>query len=247
MKGQLTVCGAQAVHCATTARGAALPAPGAAVQERPCSAGPEPAALPEVGQSGGHDKSELGTATGRPLDGDRPTMRLDQPLDDEQAEPGATTALGSPELAEDARHELGGDTVPLVTNRDRDRRPADRPQAAQAARLARGRARTAGATGGYGFDRLYHNRHRTSTVPDRVLHQIPEYLVHLVGVQPGLGKLAGDGHLEPLRRLPGGDPAGDYLLRPLGDADELAVDLHPAGLDAGHVQQLGDKPGDPVG
>jgi len=43
-----------------------LPVP-APVQEHPVSAGPEPAALPEVGQSGGHDKSELGTATGRPL------------------------------------------------------------------------------------------------------------------------------------------------------------------------------------
>src|SRR5436190_13654522 len=117
----------------------------------PCSAGPEPAALPEVGQSGGHDKSELGTATGRPLDGDRPALRLDQPLDDEQAEPGTTTPLGSPELAEDPRHQLGGNTIPLVANRDRNRRPADRPQAARPARRA---------TGGYGFDRLYHNRHR---------------------------------------------------------------------------------------
>src|SRR5215472_16036068 len=126
--------------------------------------------------------------------------------------------------------------------------PSSRTETATAgAPTARRLPGTPGATGGYGFDRLYHNRHRTSTVPDRVLHQVPEYLVHLVGVQPGLGKLAGDDHLEPLRRLPGGDPAGDYLLHPLGNADELAVDLHPAGLDAGHVQQLGDEPGDPVG
>src|SRR5215472_8689316 len=163
MKGQLTVCGAQAVHCATTARGAAL-------QERPCSAGPEPAALPEVGQSGGHDKSELGTATGRPLHGDRPAVRLDQPFDDEQAEPGAAAALGPPELAEDPRHELGGDAVALVTDRDRNGGPAGRARAAQAARRTGSHVRTAGD----GFDRLYHNRHRTSTVPDRVLDQVAE-------------------------------------------------------------------------
>ena len=63
---------------------------------------------------------------------------------------------------------------------------------------------------------------------DRVLDQIAEYLVHLVGVQPGLGQFPGDYHAEPVGRLPGGHPPGDDLLYPLGDADELAVDLHPA-------------------
>src|SRR5262249_17417502 len=150
----------------------------------PCPAGPEPAALPEVGQSGGHDKSELGTAAGRPLHGDRPTVRLDQAFDDEQAEPGAAAALGAPELAEDPRHELRGDAVALAPDRDRNGGPAGRARAEQAARRTGGRIRTAGATGGDGFDRLYHNRHRTSTVPDRVLDQIAEDLVHLVGIQP---------------------------------------------------------------
>src|SRR5512140_3003086 len=93
------------------------PGPAPPSRNTPCSAGPEPAALPEVGQSGGHDKSELGTAARRPLHGDRPAVRLDQPFDDEQAEPGAAAALGAPELAEDPRHELWGDTVTRVTDR----------------------------------------------------------------------------------------------------------------------------------
>jgi hypothetical protein len=136
---------------------------------------------------------------------------------------------------------------PLITDRDRNGGPTGRARAVQAARRAGSRIRTARATDGDGFDRLYHNRHRTSTVPDRVLDQVAEYLVHLVGIQPGLGQLPGDHHPEPVPGLPGGDPPGDDLLHPFGNADELAVDLHPAGLDAGHVQQLGDEPGDPVG
>src|SRR2546429_970840 len=125
-----------------TGRGAG---PGTAPPSRntPCSAGPEPAALPEVGQSGGHDKSELGTATGRPLHGDRPAVSLDQPFDDEQAEPGAAAARGAPELAEDPRHELGGDAVALVTDRDRNRGLATGVRAAQTARRTGDRTRTA--------------------------------------------------------------------------------------------------------
>ena len=85
----------------------------------------------EVGQSGGHGKSELGAAAGRLLHGDRPAVRLDQALHDEQAEPGAAAALGPPELPEDPRDELRRDAVALVADGDRDAvgRRAWRPRA----------------------------------------------------------------------------------------------------------------------
>ena len=46
---------------------------------------------------------------------------------------------------------------------------------------------------------------------------------------------------------PGGDPARDDLPRAVGHVDELPVHLHPAGLDPGDVEQLGDQPCHPVG
>src|SRR6185437_15429842 len=163
MEGRLTVCDAQAVHCATAARGAAPPTPGAVRGLTRAMTAAEP----------GTPRAPLGRG---PPHGDRPAVRLDQPFDDEQAEPGAAAPLGAPELAEDPRRELGGDAVALVADRNRSGGPAGRARSAQAARRTGSRIRTAGD----GFDRLYHNRHRTSTVSDRVLDQIAEYLVHLV-------------------------------------------------------------------
>ena len=78
---------------------------------------------------------------------------------------------------------------------------------------------------------LHHNRYDTSAVPDRVLHEIAEDLVDLVGVEPGLWQVVRGLEAEPVLGLAGGDPAGDDLARPLGHVDELAAHLHPAGLD----------------
>ena len=93
-------------------------------------------------------------------------VRLDQALDDEQAEACATAALRAPELAEHAGGELGRDARALVANRHRD---------------------TGGACD---HRRLDHSSNRTSTVPDCVLNKVGQDLVDLVGVQPGLGQLA---------------------------------------------------------
>src|SRR5690348_9890416 len=71
-------------------------------------------------RTGGHGKSELGTALRGALHGDRPAVRLDQALDDVEAEPRATAALGTPELPEDPRHEFRRDTIALVPYGDRD-------------------------------------------------------------------------------------------------------------------------------
>src|SRR5215472_1579298 len=173
-------------------------------------------------------------------------MRLDEPLDDVEPEPRAATPLGPPELPEDARHEFGGDAVALVAHRDRDRagRGARGGRPGTAGRA--GRARVADDPGAGDFGGLYHDSHGTSTVPHRVLDEVPENLVHLVGVEPGFRQFRGNDHTEPVRGIAGRDAAGDYLLYTFGDVDELTVNLHPARLDAGHVKKLGDEPGDPV-
>ena len=106
-----------------------------------------------------------------------------------------------------------------------------------------GRIRCPGADG---LDRLHHNRHGTSAVPYRVLDEVAEDLVHLVRVQPGLRQVRRGLDPEPVRGVAGRDPPGDDLLGPLRDVHQLAVDLDPARLDPGHVQQLGDQPGHPV-
>ena len=79
-----------------------------------------------------------------------------------------------------------------------------------------------------GVHRLYHDSHGTSTVPDRVLDQVAEDLVDLVRVQPGLRQLRRGLDAEPVGRVTGGHPAGDDLLHPLRDVDQLAVHLDPA-------------------
>src|SRR5215831_11005068 len=114
------------------------------------------------GRPYGQDKSELRAATGRAADRDVAIERLYQALHDVQAQAGTATALAPPELAEHPWHHLRGDPLALVAHRHGDRRVAADMRA------------------------LYHNGHDTSPVPDRVLHEVSEDLVDLVGVQPGI-------------------------------------------------------------
>src|SRR5215468_6977353 len=187
------------------------------------------AGLSEFGQAGGHGKSELGTAPGGALHGDRAAVRLDQPFDDVEAESRAATALGPPELAEDPRHEFRRDAVPLITDGDRDT-------------LAPG----PDGAGACGFLRLHHDSYGTSAVPYGILNKVPENLVDLVRVKPRLGEPVGGHHPVPVGWVAGCHPPGHDFLYSLRDADQLAVDLHPPRLDPRHVQQFGDQPGDPV-
>src|SRR5262249_40658405 len=110
----------------------------------------------------GHDKSELGPAAGRAAHADGAAVGLDQALDDVQAQAGATAPLAPPELAEHARGDLGRDALALVADGDGGRYHV------------------------VYLGRLDHDGHDTSAVPNRVLHQVAEDLVDLVGVQPGL-------------------------------------------------------------
>src|SRR5580704_9264658 len=202
----------------------------ATVAPRPALAPGRPwRGLSVLGLAGGHGKSKLGAALGGALHGDRAAVRLDQALDDVEAEPGAATALGPPELAEDPRDEFRRDAVTLVANADRDA-AAPGPDGA----------------GASGFQRLHHDSHGTSTMPHGVLNKVAQDLVDLVRVEPCLGKLVGDHDLVPVGLVAGRHPPGDELLHSFRDADELPVDLHPARLDPRHVEQFGDEPGDPV-
>ena len=137
--------GPRAEHRATAKLGASRP-------ERRSEPRLSPPHMP-----GGHGKSELRTALRRPLHGNRPAVRLDQPLDDVEAEPGTTAALGPPELPEDPRHKFRRDTVALVPDGDRDAL-GPRPD----------------GTGARGYQRLYHDSHGTSAVPYGVLNKVSE-------------------------------------------------------------------------
>ena len=128
---------------------------------------------------GGHGKSELGAAAGRPAHGDRAAVRLDQALDDVQAEAG--TAAGWPlrlpprglprqNWRKTRGATLGRDALALVADGHGDR--------------------ARGSSSPSRLRRLHHDGHGAGAVPDRVLHQVAEDLVDLVGVQPGLGQLA---------------------------------------------------------
>src|SRR6202044_377565 len=120
------------------------------------------------GRARGHGKSELGAAAGRAAHGDVAAERLDQALDDVQAETGAARALATPQLAEHPGRHLRGAPLPLVAPGDGDRLVAADPRA------------------------LYHDRYDTSPVPDGVFHEVGEDLVDLVGVQPGVREVADD-------------------------------------------------------
>src|SRR5579864_266931 len=177
------------------------------------------------GDARGHGKSELGAAAGRVRHRDVAVHRLDEALHDVQAKAGPATALAAPELAEYPDGHLRRYALALIAHGHGD---------GFALITVHPRA-------------LYHDRNDTSPVPDRVFHEVAEDLVDLVGIQPGLRQVGRRVQPEPVFRLAGGDPASDDLAGPLGDVDELAPHLHPAGLDAGDVEQLGDQPGHPVG
>src|SRR6516165_11148897 len=174
------------------------------------------------GRPRGQGKSELRAATWRAAHRDVAIERFYQALYDVQAQAGAATALAPPELAEHPRRHLRGDPLTLVAHRHGDRLVAADARA------------------------LYHNGHDTSPVPDRVLHEVSEDLVDLVGVQPGVRQAGTLLQAETVLRLAGGDPARHELPCSFRDIHELPVYLHPAGFDSGHVEQLGDQPGDPV-
>src|SRR3984893_2584505 len=150
--------------------------------------------LPEVRRSGGHGKSELGAAAGGPLHRDRPTVRLDQALDDVQAKTCPTTALRAPELPEDPRHESRGDAIALVAHGYHDSTGTSGPGGRRCS------VRADPGPGADGLDRLHHNRHGSSAVTYRVLDEVAEDLVHLVRVQPGLRQVRRGLAPEPVRR-----------------------------------------------
>src|SRR5262245_54413299 len=93
-------------------------------------------------------------------------MGLHQALDNEEPEPGATAPLGAPEPGEDPGRNLGRDTGPLVADSHRHTRSPSHDR------------------------RLHHSRYGTSPVTDRILDQVREDLVDLVGIEPGLWQLA---------------------------------------------------------
>src|SRR5260370_5664087 len=148
------------------------------------------------GRPGGQDKSELRAAAGRAVHGDGAAERLDQALDDVQAQAGAAAALAAPELAEDPGGHLPGNALPLVAHGH-----GDRPIAVN-------------------LSALYHASDDTTTVADGVLHEVAGELVDLVGVQPGLGQaLRGGLEAEPVFRLARRDPAPHDPLCPGRDVN----------------------------
>src|SRR5215470_14241774 len=85
------------------------------------------------------------------------------------------------------------------------------------------------------------------TVPDRILNEVREDLVDLVGVKPSLWQPGGNLDLESALRLPRRDPASYHASRAGREVDKLALHLDPPCLDPRHVEQLGDQSSDPVG
>ncbi len=81
----------------------------------------------------------------------------------------------------------------------------------------------------------------------RVLQQVAEHLVELVGIGPQLSQRARDRHPEPVRGVPGGDHRRDVPPDDGADVDGLTAYLQPPGVDPADVEQLGDEAGDPVG
>src|ERR1700722_264326 len=189
---------------------------------------PAPAPSGEVGRPGGHGKSELRPAFGGTQHGDRTVVRLHQALHDEQAQARAAAALGPPERPGHPRGDLGGHALALVAHGHRDPRDVPAPVLTW-------------------IRWLHHNSYGPSAVPHGVLHEVAEDLVDLVLVQPGFREGVVHFEPEPVRLVARRDPAGDRLLRAGGNVHQLPVYLEPPGLDPGHVQQLGDEPGHPVG
>ncbi len=84
-------------------------------------------------------------------------------------------------------------------------------------------------------------------VPERVLDEVGQDLVETVGVGPHLGKVLGDFDGEAVALLAARDRTLDMSRVDGADVDGQRPDLQPPGVDPGHVEQLGDQPGDPVG
>src|SRR5271165_3751522 len=123
----------------------------------------------------GHDKSELGAAAGRTAHADGAAVRLDETLDDVEAQTGAAAVLASaaaaaglaaPELTEHPGRHVRRDALALVAHGNGDRVEFS----LFAVQLCR----------------FHHDCYDTSPVPDGVFRQVAEDLVDLVGIQPGL-------------------------------------------------------------
>ncbi len=151
-------------------------------------------------------------------------VHLGEATDDVEAEPGAAALAALPELREHPEAHLGRDALALVVDDD--------PDAGLVAQLTRA-------------ERDERDPHGALAVPDGVLDQVGDHLGELVGVGVDLGQVVGD--LEGDRA---GRPGRDRLDDPAGEQAGVAgprVQLEPAGVDAGHVEELGDQPAQPVG
>ena len=175
-----------------------------------------------------------------------PPCASTSPLTMYRPSPAPPRRLVPPELAEDPRHELGGDAVALVADRDRHGGPppahAARAARRTGSRIARLVPRLAAVSTG---------STTTVTVPAPCRIAFSTRFPSIWSTLSASSQVSGSSPVTTIRNRSAGSPAATrpatIFSHPLGDADELAVDLHPARLDAGHVQQLGDQPGDPVG
>src|SRR6266542_252595 len=177
----------------------------------------------EVRGPGGQRKSELRASAVCRLHGNRPTVRLDQPFDNEQPQACPATPLGPPELTENPRCEFRRDSLTLI---------------------AHGHGCS---TPGTGIRRSsHHDCHRTSTVAQRILNKVAQDLINLVGIQPHLRDPVVFLEPEPILVLASRHPPCYQLANAVGDVHHLAVHLEPPGFDARYIEQFGDKPGDTV-
>ncbi len=87
----------------------------------------------------------------------------------------------------------------------------------------------------------------TRTVAQRVVDKIVQHLFDLVGVQPHLRQFTVSEHREPVMSgLPGRDLAVHDPAQRQIEIHDLLAHLDPTGIDARHIEHLGEQSGDPV-
>jgi hypothetical protein len=174
----------------------------------------------------GQKDAEGGSHTGLALDRDLPSMELDQRLDDRQAEPRSGRArrpLRRPvEALEHPAGLLFGHPHAVILNGDLDPGPLGLDAHVDAPSLAR--------------------------VYMRVGDQVGHDLTQARGIRQDQTGRRSDIHTQPLPLLldPRAHQLG-HLARRLAGIHRPAVDLDMVGFDPGHVQEVGDQLGQPVG
>ena len=178
------------------------------------------------GDAEGEDRAPVGSVAGpHPA-----AVRFDEGFDDVKAQPGVALPRTVPEPREDHRPEPLRDPLPFVSHRDETR-------------WSWVASRAIGQVDGA---RLDSHGDLPGTVRERVVDEVDHDLVDPVRVGPPVGDGATYDDLDPLGRDPEAAQPPEVLGHDRVQEDLLATHLHPAGLDPGDIEQVGDQPGHAV-